>query len=57
MAYNLIIDQGNSRAKVAIFDKWQIVKQWQFNQLTTSDIDTITHSYPIEAAIDRKSVV
>lgn len=51
MAYNLIIDQGNSRAKVAIFDKWQIVKQWQFNQLTTSDIDTITRSYPIEAAI------
>ncbi|WP_290053157.1 type III pantothenate kinase, partial [uncultured Muribaculum sp.] len=51
MAYNLIIDQGNSRAKVAIFDKWQIVKQWQFYQLTTSDIDTITRSYPIEAAI------
>ena len=51
MACNLIIDQGNSRAKVAVFDKRQIVSQWQFNRLTSSDIETIARSYTIEAAI------
>lgn len=51
MAYNLIIDQGNSRAKVAVFGNGQIVGQWLFDKLAAADIDTIARNYTIEAAI------
>ncbi len=51
MAYNLIIDQGNSRAKVAVFSGNELVKQWHFSHLTADDIDSIAKRYPIEAAM------
>lgn len=51
MAYNLIIDQGNSRAKVAVFSGHEPVQHWQFTHLTADDIDNIAKRYLIEAAI------
>lgn len=51
MAYNLIIDQGNSRAKVAVFRQRELIEQWYFNQLAAADIDLIARRYPVESAI------
>lgn len=51
MAYNLIIDQGNSRAKVAVFRQRELIEQWHFNPLTAADIDLIARRYPVESAI------
>lgn len=51
MAYNLIIDQGNSRAKVAVFRQRELIEQWYFNPLTAADIDLIARRYPVESAI------
>lgn len=51
MAYNLIIDQGNSRAKVAVFQQRELVEQWCFSPLTAADLTNVALRYPIEAAI------
>ncbi|MCM1021721.1 MAG: type III pantothenate kinase [Muribaculum sp.] len=51
MAYNLIIDQGNSRAKVAVFQQREMVEQFYFNQLTAVDVTAIARRYPLTAAI------
>jgi len=48
---NLIIDIGNSRAKVGIFDKQSIVAKETFEYLTIDDIINISEKYPIKNAI------
>ena len=36
MGYNLVIDQGNSAAKLAVFQGDEFVKQWRYDVLDPS---------------------
>jgi type III pantothenate kinase len=52
MGYNLTIDQGNSSAKVAVWDEVEIIFDAKFLYLTSEDIETILAKYPnIDKAI------
>ncbi len=51
MGYNLVIDQGNSTAKVALFQGESIVEHWRTEKLEPADLDKIASSYNIDAAI------
>ncbi len=51
MNYNLVIDQGNSRAKVAIFNEMSLVKSWQFETLTPQSLLDAVAGFDINAAI------
>ena len=48
---NLIVDIGNTRTKVAVFDNDVIVEQWVYNHITKECISSITQIYPISKAI------
>ena len=51
MGYNLVIDQGNSTAKVAVFDGRQIVERRRYETLTEDVIRRLSSRYPIGSAI------
>lgn len=51
MDYNLVIDQGNSRAKVAIFNEVSLVEAWQFESLTPQLLLDTVADFNIRAAI------
>ncbi|MGL5227831.1 MAG: type III pantothenate kinase [Bacteroidales bacterium] len=48
---NLIIDQGNSFVKIAVFDKDSILAVYQKEELQKSFIDTLRHQYSIQRGI------
>lgn len=43
---NLVIDIGNSSAKIALFDKGRIIANHCYHDLTTEIIDQLTEQYP-----------
>ena len=45
MGYNLVIDQGNSAAKVAVFRDKELVDHWRFETLTEADLRRVAHSF------------
>ncbi len=51
MGYNLVIDQGNSAAKAAVFSGEELVDHWRFDTLTDDELRRIAHSFTIESAI------
>ncbi len=51
MAYNLVIDQGNSTAKVAVFEGDSLVEQWRCEELLPEVLRRVAASTPIDAAI------
>lgn len=51
MGYNLVIDQGNSAAKVAVFSDKELVDHWRYETLTESDLRRVAHSFAIDSAI------
>ncbi len=51
MARNLIIDQGNSRAKVSVYDDTRLVFVSSFDCFTESDIFSIVNEYHPQCAI------
>lgn len=51
MGYNLVIDQGNSTAKVALFQGDRLVEHWRMEHLTPDALSRLTSSYVIDAAI------
>lgn len=51
MAYNLVIDQGNSTAKVAVFEDDSLVEQWRCEELLPEVLRRVASSTPIDAAI------
>lgn len=49
---NLVIDIGNTRTKVALFEKDEIIVRFQTDTLSKNDIYSLTEDYPfIECAI------
>lgn len=48
---NIIIDRGNSCAKVALFDKKIIVKSWKTEDLTEQFLSEIINKYSLSAGI------
>ncbi len=48
---NLCIDQGNTRAKVAIFDRGEMVAHATYDSLTQEIIDQLLAQYPISQCI------
>ena len=38
---NLIVDVGNTRTKVAVFDEGVLLEQWSFSVLTKDEIAVI----------------
>ena len=48
---NLIIDIGNTRTKVAVFDGDTLMEQWVYECITPECISSITGKYPISKAI------
>ncbi|MDA3879467.1 MAG: type III pantothenate kinase [Prolixibacteraceae bacterium] len=49
---NLVVDIGNTRTKVAVFEQNKIVMSFPTNELTVNDITSIKNEYPeIESAI------
>ena len=51
MGHNLVIDQGNSAAKVAIFRGPALVRSWRYEELTPRILTDIAADYDITAAI------
>lgn len=51
MGYNLVIDQGNSAAKVALFEGERLIEHWRVEKLLPADLEKIASSYSIDAAI------
>lgn len=51
MGYNLVIDQGNSTAKVALFQCDRLVEHWRMEHLTPETLAGLASSYSIDAAI------
>ena len=51
MGQNLVIDQGNSAAKVAIFRGPALVRSWRYEELTPRILTDIAADYDITAAI------
>lgn len=51
MGLNLIIDQGNSSAKVAIFDASELVAHFRYEELTIEVLSTLFTDYNISSAI------
>ena len=51
MGYNLVIDQGNSTAKVALFQGDRLVEHWRMEHLTPDALARLASSYSIDAAI------
>ncbi|WP_295730517.1 type III pantothenate kinase [uncultured Muribaculum sp.] len=51
MSYNLVIDQGNSTAKVAVFEGDSLVEQWRCEELLPEVLRRVAASTPIDAAI------
>ena len=51
MSYNLVIDQGNSTAKIAVFEGDSLVEQWRCEDLLPEVLRRVAVSAPIEAAI------
>lgn len=51
MGYNLVIDQGNSTAKVAMFQGDRLVEHWRMEHLTPDALARLASSYSIDAAI------
>lgn len=51
MGYNLVIDQGNSTAKVALFQGAKLVKKWRKDNLSVEGLSQMVGSMPIDAAI------
>ena len=48
---NLIIDIGNTRTKVAVFDGDTLMEQWVYERITPECISSITKMYSISKAI------
>ena len=49
---NLIVDIGNTRTKVAVFDSETLVAQWVYDStLVRKNIEDITSQYSIDRAI------
>ena len=48
---NLIVDIGNTRTKVAVFDVGILLEQWSFSVLTKDEIAVIKSKYPITRVI------
>lgn len=48
---NLIIDQGNSFAKIAVFDEESIIAMYQTEGVQESFIETLRHQYSIQRGI------
>ncbi len=48
---NLIVDVGNTRTKVAVFDEGVLLEQWSFSVLTKDEIAIIKSKYPITRVI------
>ncbi len=67
MGLNLTIDQGNSSAKIAVWDGSELVDQEESKQLTPQQLQSVTERFRPERALccsvtgngkkDRKSVV
>ena len=51
MSYNLVIDQGNSTAKISVFEGDSLVEQWRCEDLLPEVLRRVAVSAPIEAAI------
>lgn len=51
MAYNLVIDQGNSTAKIALFEEETLVEQWRCEELRPEDLHRVAASTQVDAAI------
>lgn len=51
MGYNLVIDQGNSAAKLAVFQGDEFVKQWRYDVLDPSRLEEIAALYKPDVAI------
>ncbi|MCM1503671.1 MAG: type III pantothenate kinase [Muribaculum sp.] len=51
MGYNLVIDQGNSAAKVAIFKGDEMVDHWRYDVLTDEVLRKVAHSFPVDSAV------
>ena len=47
MGHNLVIDQGNSAAKVAIFRGPALVRSWRYEELTPRILTDIAADYDI----------
>ena len=47
----LAIDIGNTRAKLVLFEKGQIIARYQLEELTVKDLSDIYTKYPFEATI------
>lgn len=48
---NLIIDQGNSSCKVALFEGEEMKERMKYKQLTIENLQQLTATYPIERGI------
>lgn len=51
MSRNLVIDQGNSTAKVALFDGDSLVEQWRYEELRPDVLRHLAATTAIDAAI------
>lgn len=51
MAHNLVIDQGNSCAKVSVFHHQTMVGTWRYDSLTESALESVIREFGVEAAI------
>lgn len=48
---NLVIDQGNTFAKIAIFDNDKLIHVWQHTTINIALLEDLTRNYPIDRAI------
>ena len=48
---NLTIDQGNSSAKVSIFDKGEIIAEARFDSMSPGSLLQFIKDYPVDAAV------
>lgn len=51
MLRNLVIDQGNSTAKVALFEGDSLVEQWRYEELRPETLRRLAAAAPLDAAI------
>lgn len=51
MGYNLIIDQGNSAAKVDLYQGDDLVAHYRYDQLESRHIEELADRYAVDAAI------
>lgn len=51
MNFSLTIDQGNSSAKVSVFEDGRLLRSHRFERLTRSDLDLVLGDCTVDAAI------